>query len=93
MAFFGAGYPIVEHISLRSSIHLDWHTIRESIMLGTLGPLMMWLSLTWLAKAFAEREVAEKILAHRNLDAICRWFISIRLAAWRVHSVPLCDFV
>jgi nitrate/nitrite-specific signal transduction histidine kinase len=68
MALFGAGYPIFDHLALRHQSHLDMHAIRESLILGSLGPLLMWLSLTWLARIIATQETIEETLARRNQE-------------------------
>jgi nitrate/nitrite-specific signal transduction histidine kinase len=46
--------------------------IRESLMLGTVGPLLLWFSLTWLMRAIGARANAEETLAllNRELSAV-----------------------
>ena len=68
MILFGAGYPFLDHFFLKGQTFLDEHMIRESLMLGTIGPLMMWLSLTWLVRAIDARAQAEETLAQLNRE-------------------------
>ncbi len=68
MVVFGAGYPILDHFWLNGQTVLDAHVIRESLILGTVGPLLMWLSLTWLARALDARAEAEETLAQLNRE-------------------------
>lgn len=68
MAVFGAAYPIVEHLVVQQQPHVTTSVIRTSLILGSLGPLLMWLSLTWLLRAVIARETVEKALARRNRE-------------------------
>jgi nitrate/nitrite-specific signal transduction histidine kinase len=68
MITFGAGYPFFDHFWLKGQKVLDAHIIRESLMLGTAGPLLLWLSLTWLVRAVEARAKAEETLAHLNQE-------------------------
>jgi nitrate/nitrite-specific signal transduction histidine kinase len=68
MVLLGAGYPIIDHFVLQRHSYLDMHTVRESLILGSLGPLLMWLSLTWLAQVIAAQETIEETLARRNQE-------------------------
>ncbi|MFQ5419051.1 MAG: GAF domain-containing protein [Anaerolineae bacterium] len=68
MALFGAGYPAIDHLLIQQHTFLDIHTVRESLILGSVGPLLLWVSLTWLKRAIAAREEVEKTLAYRNQE-------------------------
>lgn len=68
MVSFGAGYPIIDHLVLQQRSVLNYHVLRESIMLGSIGPLLMWISLSWLSRVLAEREEADKLLTQRNQE-------------------------
>lgn len=68
MMAFGASYPFLDHFWLRGQTILDVHIIRESVILGTVGPLLMWLSLTWLARTIVARAEAEETLSQLNRE-------------------------
>jgi nitrate/nitrite-specific signal transduction histidine kinase len=77
MALFGASYHSIEHIVLRHELQFDAALVRDAIVLGTVGPLLVWFSLTWVARAFAARDAVEGALARRNrelsaLNAVAR---------------------
>ncbi len=68
MALFGAAYPVIEHLVVQQQPYITLPVARTSLILGSLGPALMWLSLTWLLRAVIAREAVERELARRNRE-------------------------
>lgn len=68
MSAVGISYILVEHfLIIPGQIGLI-HTLRQATIIGTLGPILAWLLLTWATSIARSHQQAEEALARRALQ-------------------------
>lgn len=68
IAALGFGYTLFEHLLVSPDPIASVHIIREAIVIGTVGPAMAWLLLTWATRIAQSRQQAEETLKRRALQ-------------------------
>lgn len=69
MGGLGAGYVLWEHLVVGRG-GLTAQAIREAVFLGTVGPLLSWLTLSWAVAAAEARARAKDELEKRNQELL-----------------------
>ncbi|MBI4770496.1 MAG: GAF domain-containing sensor histidine kinase [Chloroflexi bacterium] len=69
MGGLGAGYVLWEHAVVGPG-GLSAQAIREAVFLGTVGPLLAWLTLSWAVAAAEARARAKEELEQRNQELL-----------------------
>jgi GAF domain-containing protein len=68
MIIFGVGYILFDHLLFTPVPLTSSHVIREAIFIGTLGPTLVWLLLTWATRLAQSRQETKEVLKRRALQ-------------------------
>lgn len=68
MSAVGIGYILVEHFLIIPGQIAHIHTFRQAAVIGTLGPALAWLLLTWATSIARSQQKAEEALARQALQ-------------------------
>lgn len=68
VAALGVGYTLLEHVLFTSHPITSPHVLREVIVIGTLGPTLAWLLLSWATGIARSRQRAQEALERRALQ-------------------------
>jgi signal transduction histidine kinase len=69
VSFVGIAYILFEQIVLQNHALDELSVIRSVLVIGLAGPALVWLTLTWAARAAVAEADAQKQLALRNQEA------------------------
>ncbi|MFQ5855327.1 MAG: GAF domain-containing protein, partial [Anaerolineae bacterium] len=70
IAALGVGYTLLEHLLITSHSITSAHVLREIVIIGTIGPILAWLLLTWATRIARSRQQAEEALERRNQELV-----------------------
>lgn len=70
IAVLGVGYTLLEHILITPHPLDSIHVVQEAIVVGSLGPVLAWLLLTWATKIARSQQQAEQTLARRHQELV-----------------------
>ncbi|MBI5302214.1 MAG: GAF domain-containing sensor histidine kinase [Chloroflexi bacterium] len=68
VSFVGIGYVLLETVVFQGRQLAEPSVLRTVIVIGLAGPVLVWISLTWAAKAAMAEAQAQKELALRNQE-------------------------
>ncbi|MBI5029384.1 MAG: GAF domain-containing sensor histidine kinase [Chloroflexi bacterium] len=69
VSFVGIAYILLEEVIFQEHSLSDTSVVRTVLVIGLAGPALVWLTLTWAARAAVAEEKAQKELAIRNAQA------------------------
>ncbi len=68
VSFVGIGYVLLEDVVFQGNAIPEPSVLRTVLVIGLAGPVLVWLSLTWAARAAMAEATAQKELALRNQE-------------------------
>lgn len=68
MSLVGVGYILLEHFVIIPGQIALVHTLRQAVLIGTLGPILAWFLLSWATSIARLRQLAEDALVRRALQ-------------------------
>ncbi len=81
VSFVGIAYILLEDVGFQKHAPTDPSVIRSVLVIGLAGPALVWLTLTWAAKAAVAEAEAQRELALRNHEARRR-ALHLQTASW-----------
>lgn len=68
LVVFSVGYVLFDHLWLTSVPITSAHVLRETFIIGTVGPTLAWLLLTWATRIAHSRQETRTMLKRRALQ-------------------------
>lgn len=75
----GVAYTVVEHLLIASHAVPAPHVLREALIIGTVGPALAWLLLSWATRIARSQQQAEQALARLNRQRVAILMENARL--------------